>query len=80
MSCVGGLIKASTFISRIGRSATSAGSFRPEALGDVLVPLRGTQLGGQRVDEVKLCLVPISTARILEPWSVAGSVVLSERR
>lgn len=62
----------------------SLGYFRsaapPDALREVLVPLRGTDLGAQSVEEVKLCLVPISKARILEPWTVAGSVVLPAQR
>jgi hypothetical protein len=52
----------------------------PDALRARLMPQRETSLGEQGVHEVKLCLVPISKARILEPWTVAGSVMFSEQR
>ena len=57
------------------RSAGASGALR-----DVLAQRRETSLGEQDVDEVKLCLVPISKDRILEPWTVAGSIPLARRR
>jgi hypothetical protein len=46
----------------------------PGLLRNVLVPLRQTELGQQRVTEALLCVVPGSRATILDPWEVVGSV------
>jgi hypothetical protein len=47
-------------------------------LRDGLVRLRETHLGEQAVDELQLCLVPASKSTILEPWTVADVVALTE--
>ena len=46
----------------------------PKTLRDVLVPLRETELGRQRVTEALLCMVPGSRTTILDQWEVVGSV------
>ena len=42
----------------------------PAELRTALVPLRDTELGTQRVEEVLLCRVPASRTTILRPWTV----------
>ena len=48
----------------------------PEPLRAALVPIRERPLGEQEVAAVDLCLVPASQTTVLEPWTLAGSVVL----
>ncbi len=48
----------------------------PKPLRDVLVPVRETELGQQRVTEAVLCVVPGSRTTILDHWEVVGSVAL----
>jgi len=46
----------------------------PTPLRKVLVPLRDVELGRQRIEEARLCLIPASRTTILDRWEVVGSV------
>lgn len=62
-----------TFLPHLTLGVFSASS-DPRTLRDVLVPLRETELGQQRVTEAVLCVIPASRTTILDPWEVVGSV------
>ncbi len=50
---------------------------RPDELRRVLLPLRDTEVGEQRVEEVRLVEVAASRSAILSPWRVVESARLS---
>lgn len=52
------------------------GANDPGPLREALIPLRASELGGQRVSEACLCLMPASQTTILSPWEVVGRLPL----
>jgi hypothetical protein len=46
----------------------------PAPLREALVPLRGVELGRQRIEDATLCVIPASRTTVLDLWEVVGSV------
>jgi hypothetical protein len=44
------------------------------ALRDALIPLREADIGGERITQASLCVIPASRSTVLDPWEIVGSV------
>jgi hypothetical protein len=68
-------VQLKTFLSHLTIGVVNRPN-EPTQLREALVPVRGADLGAQRIDEATLCVIPASRTTILDPWEIVGSVPL----